>query len=52
MFSKIVDTDNLGRAWQKVRVKKSGCGFDGKSISDFEKQAELYLAKLRDELLA
>ena len=47
----ITDPDNLAEAWRRVAAKKAAAGWDGKSVADFQTQAEAELDRLREELL-
>lgn len=50
-LERITSTENLERAWKRIRAKKSAGGIDGETVSDFGERIDEELEKLREDLL-
>ncbi len=51
LMEKIVDTDNLERAWKKVRSNRGAPGPDGITIDDFPEDFRAHWSVIRQQLL-
>ncbi len=51
LMEKIVDTDNLERAWKKVRSNRGAPGPDGITIDDFPEHFRAHWSVIRQQLL-
>jgi RNA-directed DNA polymerase len=47
LIDKIYEVKNLDEAWRKVKSNKGCAGVDKQSISDFQKQSEMYLREIQ-----
>src|SRR6266699_6206124 len=50
LIDKVTAPATLAVAWAKVRANRGAAGVDGQSVERFDRQAELYLGELADEL--
>ena len=50
LFTKIIDYQNLGRAWDRVRKNKPAAGVDGITYEQFEEGRKGEIKKLQSEL--
>ena len=47
LIDKVYEMNNLNEAWKKVKSNKGCAGIDKQSISDFQKQSEVYLREIQ-----
>lgn len=47
LIDKVYETKNLEESWKKVKDNKGCAGVDEQSISDFQKQSEMYLREIQ-----